>query len=58
MPSQLDHLFRNAFGNHTQQVQESTLGVIQLKLIVMMISANGMVPAGFITFATHPKSLY
>jgi hypothetical protein len=26
-----------------------------VKLVVMMISANGMVPAGFVTFATHPR---
>jgi hypothetical protein len=24
----------------------------------MMISANGMVPAGFVTFGTRPKPLY
>jgi hypothetical protein len=31
---------------------------MQLKLVVMMISANGMVPAGFVNFNTHPKSPY
>ena len=37
---------------------QSTHPLSKVKLVVMMISANGMVPAGYVHFNTQPKRLY